>query len=163
VQNRWPACLVGHPVVDSVRELHHRNNSLHRPGKKFWERSGVWDWFDSAGNHFLPDSRLRQRAISRTLCWKFDAESGAAGCVTDFREQRSTAILAGGPPGVSPAEWQHIKRPGSPRDESVQLADKMPGRRTGWSLCYDLTQPGLRFSLKAAIPSRASSDSRACM
>ena len=30
-------------------------------------------------------------------------------------------------------------------------------------LCYDFTQPGLRFSLKAAIPSRASSDSRACM
>ena len=30
-------------------------------------------------------------------------------------------------------------------------------------LCYDFTQPGLRFSLKAAMPSRASSDSRACM
>src|SRR4029077_2857055 len=31
------------------------------------------------------------------------------------------------------------------------------------SACYDFTQFGLRFSLKAAMPSRASSDSRACM
>ena len=36
---------------------------------------------------------------------------------------------------------------------------------TFWALrlCYDFTQLGLRFSLNAAMPSRASSDSRACM
>jgi hypothetical protein len=33
----------------------------------------------------------------------------------------------------------------------------------GLRLRYDFTQLGLRFSLNAAMPSRASSDSRACM
>ena len=81
MQNRWPAWLVGYPVVDSVRKLHRRDNSLHRPGKEFRERSGVRDWFDSARSYFLPDSRLRQRAISRIRRWACDAANGAASCV----------------------------------------------------------------------------------
>ena len=151
MQNRWTAWLVGHPVFHSAHKLHHRNNSLHRPGKEFRERSGVCDWFDSARNYLLPDSGVRQRAISRTGRRRFGTENGAAGSVDEFRGSRSIAIQAVGWAGVSPAE-RRTHEPG-----------KMPVAPLAGSLRYDFTQFGLRFSLKAAMPSRASSDSRACM
>src|SRR5262245_7152228 len=126
MQNSWTAWLVGYPVFHSVHKLHHRNNSLHRPGKEFRERSGVCDWFDSARNYLLPDSGVRQRAISRTGRRWFGTENGAAGCVDGFRGSRSIAILAVGWAGVSPAEMR------------TQWTRQDRGRAAGW-------KPALRF------------------
>ena len=62
-------------------------NSLHRFGQKLRQRRGLRNRPCFVGNYFLPDSRLRQRAISRTRRWGFDA--GAASRVTDFAKARS--------------------------------------------------------------------------
>ena len=69
-----------------------------------------------------------------------------------------SCILHDTPLGAVSAGWQSADR--------IRL-DAAPPPNGGRS-CPDLsyvptTQFGLRFSLKAAIPSRASADSRACM
>ena len=62
---------------------------LHRFGQKLRQRRGLRNRPRVVGNYFLPDSRLRQRAISRTRRWGFDAETGTASRVTDFAKARS--------------------------------------------------------------------------
>jgi hypothetical protein len=108
------------------------------------------------GNYFLPDSRLRQCAISRTLGWGFGAENGAAGRVTDFAKARSCVRCPTEKGGTCCP--QHVDRA---RRQSIE-DNRFHLLRLTLSCCY-CVQLGLRFSLNAAMPSRASSDSRACM
>jgi hypothetical protein len=74
-----------------VREFHNLYNSLHRFGQKLRQRRGLRNRPCFVGNYFLPDSRLRQRAISRTRRWGFGTATRAAGCVrrSRFKERRS--------------------------------------------------------------------------
>jgi len=84
LQNRRPTRLVGHSVINSIRKLHRGDSSLHRSGQEFWERSRIRDWFGSAKRDFFPNSRVRQRTISRTDRWEFAAENRTAGCVSNL-------------------------------------------------------------------------------
>ncbi len=61
--------------------------------KEFWERSRVWDWFDSVASYFLSDSRLWQRAIPATV----RRESRGDGCSTaaDHIAVSSIKVVAG--------------------------------------------------------------------
>jgi len=145
-------------VVDSfdahpVREFHSLYNSLHRFGQKLRQRRGLRNRPCFAGNYFLPDSRLWQRAISRTHRWGFDA--GAASGVTDFAKARSCVRCP-------------TKRVERVVPNTLTGPDANRLRTIGSTFCASLSccyriQLGLRFSLNAAMPSRASSDSRACM
>ena len=87
VQDCRPAMVVDPFDAHPVREFHNLYNSLHRFGQKLRQRRGLRNRPCLVGNYFLPDSRLRQRAISRTRRWGFDA--GAASGVTDFAKARS--------------------------------------------------------------------------
>jgi hypothetical protein len=66
VQDRRAAVVVDSFDADSFREHHHRDHSFNRSCEELRQRGRLRDWFDFAGNYFLPDSRLWQRAISRT-------------------------------------------------------------------------------------------------
>ena len=125
---------------------------LYRFGQKLRQRCGLRPWPRFFGNYFLPDSRVRQRAISRTYRREFGA--GTAGCVTNFAkaEQRRPC----------PQKVERVV-PNTLTGPNANRLGTIGSIFCALRLCYDFTQPGLRFSLKAAIPSRASSDSRACM
>ena len=148
-------------VVDSVdahpvSEFHYLHNSLHRFGQKLRQRRGLRTWPRFSRNHFPADSRFRQRAVPGTVRWGFGAENGTAGCVTNFGIQG--AAVSSPPFHTANGETcspQHVGPGQLPTDWGQSVPPS--------GLCYDFTQLGLRFSLKAAMPSRASSDSRACM
>jgi hypothetical protein len=89
VQGRRPARLVGHPDVHSFCEFHHLDHPLHRCGKELRKGRWFWNWFAFAADYFLPDPRLRQRAISRAFGFaRGSGCSAAAACVGLLRHRR---------------------------------------------------------------------------
>ncbi len=77
VQGRGPAGLVGNPDVHPVRQLHHRDHSVHRYSQEFRQRRGLRDRADFVAGYFLPDSRFRQRPISRRRCSDYGQRAAA--------------------------------------------------------------------------------------
>lgn len=72
-----PAGLVGNPDVHPVRQLHHRDHSVHRYSQEFRQTRRLRDRVDFVAGYFLPDSRFRQRAISRRRCSDYGQRSAA--------------------------------------------------------------------------------------
>ena len=128
IYNMYVWCkIVGRPgwwvilMLIPIGEYHRRNYSLHRHGKKFWQRRRVRNRSCSPGNHFSADPRFRQRPISRP-----------SSCA------RSGGFL-------------------TPTSGLGKFLGRVARAERSYTIHF-----GLRFSLKAAMPSRASSDSRAC-
>ncbi len=92
VQGRGPVGLVGNPDVHPVRQLHHRDHSVHRYSQEFRQRRRLRDWADFAAGYFLPNSRLRQRAISRRRYSDYDRRSAATATT---RAARRAALIIG--------------------------------------------------------------------
>lgn len=78
MQDSRPPRLVGDPHVHSVRKFYHLDHPLHRHSKELRKRRGIWNWFALAAVHFLSDSRLRQRAVSRAFGFVRDRSRSAA-------------------------------------------------------------------------------------
>src|SRR5439155_7951145 len=145
--------------------------------KSFGKGVGFGIGLISARSYFLPDSRLRQRAISRIRRWVCDAANGAASCVGFHTEFATSSEIVARSSGSNAEARCRLLRLSAGEGETMKLRgcslrfrnDPSPsplpyeGRGDPGDIrCYS-AHFGLRFSLNAAMPSRASSDSRACM
>jgi hypothetical protein len=82
VQGRRTARLVGNPDVHPAREFCHLDHPLHRCRKELRKRCRFWNWFAFVADYFLPDTRLRQRAVSRAFGFaRSRGCSAAAACL----------------------------------------------------------------------------------